>query len=121
MKNTYNNEDSAQKIFNEKLSEEEMIEIGEYFSIYRTSKSILKNQKHKNVALCVKKENLMYFNNNNIELYPIEIVVPLYELKEKEAQLYTQLYESSYSLSQLYDILSLTQIYNSTNKHLITN
>jgi hypothetical protein len=116
MRDSFNNEEDARNIFKFITTNDELKNLGNFFTLVHVSKNLLKNNMHYNQAVIVKKNYLEPFNHSGIDLEQDEIVIPLYELREKYAKLYSALYESQYSLNKLGDAISLTNFYNTNYK-----
>jgi hypothetical protein len=81
---------------------------------------MIRNTRHKNFANVVDGEFLQkYFPASKFEV--TEIVVPLLEMTQSDAELYASLYKNSGDIAQIQKILNLTNHYNSNYKEPVKN
>lgn len=101
------------KIFNKIITVDDFKTVCNMFILIPAHKNILKNYNFKKKASIVDRNILSeYFNNPNYNFGIDEIVVPMYELSETKALLYSNLYNSSNMLHQLTDIVNMVSYYN---------
>lgn len=89
------------------------------FVLVNATNKILKNNRHKKMAIIVEKCHLKPFNHNNLELNIDEIVVPIVELKESDIKMYINLYQGQYKLKELVKAIILSDYFN-CNKYYLT-
>lgn len=111
---TYDN-DLLLAIYDYVVDNDKMANVFDYFTIFRADISMIKNKKHKNFANVINGSFLKeYFPNMNFEV--TEIVIPLFEMTEKAARLYSGLYTEHKDVSGIKKILNLTNYYNAGYK-----
>ena len=92
-----------------------------YFTLVSLPRTMLQNRKHYDNA-CVLTKNemiqLKQFDHDDERINEIEeneIVIPFFELKEKELSIYSKLYETGFSVDKVKTLFDLIKYY--TNDH----
>jgi hypothetical protein len=116
MKDTYNNEHSAEHIFSYVLTDDIVNEFSKYFTLIKVNNSILYNKKHYKSGVVVDKKFMLKFND--LPFDSTEIVIPMYELKESIAIQYLSQYSSSTQISEIENTLTFMNVYTNNNKHI---
>lgn len=103
------------EIYSKHVTEEVLKNLTEYFTLTSVSIKLLKNDFHKQTSNLVSRNVLKNFNHSNIYLDADEIVIPLYELTEKDVKNYTSLYESTISLDKVFSLNDVLEHYENEN------
>jgi hypothetical protein len=101
----------AYKIYNKVLTIDEYKNLSKYFTLVPMSVNVLKDKQHHANSLKVNRNFLEQFNNSHITLENDEIVLQLLEVKESVVRMYSNMYDSQYSVSQLNEMISLANYY----------
>ncbi|ARF09265.1 hypothetical protein Catovirus_2_214 [Catovirus CTV1] len=118
-KNNFINNNSANFIFDKIITKNDYSQIDNFFALLKCSKNMLYNKTHYDQAKFLTSEQLSIFNNHNYNLESIEIVIPIYEMKEHAVLLYNSLYDSQFKLNQLEDVLGLLKHYSISNNSVV--
>ena len=112
--------DVLKSVYTYLISKTDMDELFKNFALFRCDLSMIRNAKHKNFANVVDGKFLQkYFPGSTFEV--TEIVVPLFEMTECNARLYTSLYSNTSNIPKIQKILNLTNHYNTNYKGLVKN
>jgi hypothetical protein len=116
MKNSVSlNNDSKllMKIFDYTVERNEFNTICNMFTLIPTNKNILQNYNFKNKALLLDRNFLVkYFGYLNYQFEFDEIIIPMPELNESKAQIYSNLYTTYMNANKFTDIVNLISYYN---------
>ena len=93
------------------------------FSLLKMPIKLLSNKHFYERALFVNSDILSLFNIDDYKLEKMEIVIPMFELTETQAQQHCELYQSSVTIKQIINNISINNYYNNdytlrTNKQL---
>ena len=113
MRDEYNNEEEASKIYNKTISIDEMREISKYFTLIKCPKKVIYSDKAYNNILIIDRDILELFNNKRLLLDSNELVLPMFELKENIAEIYTKLYDNGMTLGYITKMIKINSYYNS--------
>jgi len=113
MRITYNKEVEAEKIYNPILTKQELKSMGKYLTLVSCSRKILNSDAQYSRVVRVKKQFLTHFNNGDLHIENEELILPMFELKEDMTKLHVGLYESSNTVAQISNAVSLNSYYNS--------
>lgn len=110
---SYQQESEAERIFNMILTKEDLQALSKYFALVSCTRRILYSGMQYKRGIRIEREYLEYFNHNSIKLDNDEIIIPMFELKEDMAKLHISLYDTSTTISDIPNVFSLNNYYNS--------
>jgi hypothetical protein len=102
-------------IYQKIISKQDYDELQQHFTLIQVSIKLLKNKCHRKTSLLIDRPLLQHLNSQNLNIESIELVVPLFDLKEKVGLIYSQLYESEHSIDILETFNSLYKYYECNN------
>lgn len=107
-------------IYNYVVTKDNMASLLKNFVVFRCDLSMIRNLKHKTLANVVDGSFLQqYFPDMKFEV--TEIVIPLFEMTQSVAKLYTSLYTNVSNVSNIKKILDMTNYYNRGYKEPVKN
>ena len=111
--NANNISEIKEYFFNEIYTNDQINNISENFTLYRCNMNILKQSNFKKIYCILNNDFLKkYFSNTSLDFEVSELVIPLIELKEKNAKIYTSLYDDFNNFEKLDVILDTSKLYN---------